>query len=376
MIDALRAVAWKESLHVRRDPATRFVFVIPVMQLLLFGYAIRLDVEDVPTAWVDLDRTAESRALVAAFRNTETLALTHQLTSVADVQAALESNEVSAAVVVPHGYARALMRGEVADVLMVVDGTNSTEASAAASAARAIGTSVSLSLVPSLDPDGHQLRARPPGRVDVRTRMLFNPELRSANFFVPGLIGIILQLITILLTSFAIVRERETGTYEQLMVTPVGPWAMLLGKIAPYAVIASIETVVVMLLMVSVFQVPIAGSLPLLAVLSLLFLLTALSLGVIISTFASTQMEAMQLSFLVLLPTILLSGFVFPIESIPEPIRTMTHVIPARYYISILRGLILRGASFDALIPDALALVVFTSILLGIGVARFRHRLA
>ncbi|MCB9508450.1 MAG: ABC transporter permease [Myxococcales bacterium] len=374
MFDSFRAIAWKEALHVRRDPATRFVFVIPVMQLLLFGFAIHLDVENVPTAWVDLDRTAESRALVASFRNTRTLALTSELSSLDEVERALQAHDVAAGVVIPHGYARSLLRGETSDVLMLVDGSNSTEATAASSTATALGATTTLRRFETLG--ASELQRRGPGRIDVRPRMLFNPELRSPAFFVPGLIGVIMQLITILLTSFAIVRERETGTYEQLMVTPVGPWALLLGKIAPYAVISAFETVLVVVLMVTVFQVPIAGSLLVLATLSLLFLVTALSLGVIISTLASTQMEAMQLSFLVLLPTILLSGFVFPTESIPEPIRTLTHIIPARYYIAILRGVILRGAPLSALIPDAVSLAVFTTVLLGIGVTRFRHRLS
>jgi ABC transporter DrrB family efflux protein len=259
--------------------------------------------------------------------------------------------------------------------MVLVDGSNSSEASAATSVSRAIGMYTTAAVrqvgwaAPELEPGGHF------ASVDVRPRLLFNPNLRSANFFVPGLVGIIMQLVTLLLTAFSIVRERERGTLEQLLVTPVGSWGLLLGKLAPYALIAVIQTAFVLALMVLGFGVPIAGSLVLLALLSLLFLVTSLSLGVIISTFATTQMEAMQIAFLILLPSILLSGFVFPIQTIPQPIQTITYALPARYFIEILRGIILRGAGLDALWPEALALLVYTLVLLVVGAARFKRRL-
>lgn len=378
MFEGLTAIAYKEFLHVLRDPATRFVFVIPVIQLVIFGVAIRLEVERIPTAWVDLDQTAESRELLAAFENTETFSLTAEYHDLAAVREAITDGDTRVGVVVPEGYARELMRGQNADVLVLIDGSNSSEASAAMNVSRAIGLTLSQTVRATTWAvnDLAQLSPQAPlARIDVRPRLLFNPNLRSANFFVPGLVGIILQLVTLLLTSFSIVRERERGTLEQLLVTPVGSWGLLLGKIAPYAAIAVMQTTLVLSLMTFAFGVPIAGSLLLLAALSLLFLLTSLSLGVIISTLASTQMEAMQMSFLILLPSILLSGFVFPIQTIPEPIQTMTHVIPARYFIEILRGIILRGASLDALWPEALSLFVYTLVLLVIGAARFKRRL-
>lgn len=378
MFSGLLAIAWKEFLHVMRDPATRFVFVIPVIQLVIFGVAIRLEVEHIPTCIVDQDQTEDSRTLIASFANTDTFAVGDTFGSIEEVRDSIAAGDHRVGVVIPEGYARALMRGEVAEVLVLVDGSNSSEASAALNVSRAIGLTLSqrvrattwavsdLERVPPSLPIAH---------IDVRTRLLFNPNLRSANFFVPGLVGIILQLITLLLTSFSIVRERENGTFEQLMTTPVGSWGLLLGKIAPYAVIAIIETCLVLTLMVVAFQVPIAGSLVLLALLSLVFLFTALAMGIIISTIASTQMEAMQLSFLILLPSILLSGFVFPIQSIPQPIQTMTYLIPARYFIEILRGIILRGADITALWPEAVSLLLYTTILLVIGAARFKRRL-
>jgi ABC-type multidrug transport system permease subunit len=378
MFEGLLAIAWKEFLHVVRDPATRFVFIIPVIQLVIFGVAILLEVEHIPTCLVDQDQTEESRTLVAAFRNTETFALGEQYVSIDEVRDSIVQGDHRVGLVIPAGYGRSIMRGETADVLVLVDGSNSSEASAAMNVSRAIGLTLSQQVraTPWAVSDLDRIPANLPlARIDVRSRMLFNPNLRSANFFVPGLVGIILQLITLLLTSFSIVRERENGTFEQLMTTPVGSWGLLLGKIAPYGLIAIIETCLVLTLMVVAFQVPIAGSMLLLAGLSLLFLLTALSMGVIISTIASTQMEAMQLSFLILLPSILLSGFVFPIQSIPQPIQTMTYLIPARYFIEILRGIILRGADLSALWPEAVALMVYTAALLVLGAARFKRRL-
>jgi ABC transporter DrrB family efflux protein len=261
---------------------------------------------------------------------------------------------------------------------VLVDGSYSSEASAATNVSRALGLYVArrfrartwdLKDLPHLPPEA------PLASVDLRTRLLFNPNLRSANFFVPGLVGIILQLVTILLTSFSIVRERESGTYEQMMVTPVGPWSLLLGKLAPYALIGAIETTLVLLIMVFLFGVPIAGSIPLLAVLAGLFLLTSLSLGLIVSTLARNQAEAMQMAFVILLPSILLSGFVFPLESIPDPIYPLTYLIPVRYFIEILRGVILRGAPFDALWTQASALALYTLVLLGVSGLRFRRRM-
>ncbi len=376
MFNGLTAIAYKEFLHVIRDPATRFVFVIPLFQLLLFGFAIDLEVTNIPTAVVDLDTTAESRELQQVFANTATFDVVSVFPSTDGLDAALTAAQVKVGVVIPDGFARELRRGGAAEVLVMVDGSYSTEASTALSTAMAIGlwAPSQYANVRVETPDIHQRRAGPP-RVDIRPRLLYNPNLRSANFFVPGLVGIILQLITLLLTSFAIVRERENGTFEQLMVTPVAAWGLLVGKLVPYLVIGIIETVLVLLAMVHAFGIPIAGSVPALLVLSVLFIITSLSLGVIISTFARTQTEAMQVSFLILLPSILLSGFMFPLSSVPAPVQPITYLIPVRYFIEILRGIIVRGTPLSALWFEAGALAVYTLVLLIIGAMRFRKRL-
>ncbi|MCC6407366.1 MAG: ABC transporter permease [Planctomycetes bacterium] len=373
------AVASKEFLHVLRDPATRFVFLIPILQLVVFGYAIRIDIEDVPTAVVDLDRTRDSREALDRFRTTRTFAVRETLGSIDELERAIVAGSVKVGVCAPEGFARKLARGEEAELLVLVDGSYSSEASAAINVSRelALSSSQRLRAVPW---DVHELRrvprSVPLARISAESRLLFNPNLRSANFFVPGLVGVILQLVTVLLTAFSIVRERENGTLEQLRVTPVGVWGLLLGKLAPYALIAVLETAFVLNVMVFVFQVPIAGSLLLLAGLSLLFLLTSLSLGVIISTLARNQSEAMQMAFLLLLPSILLSGFVFPLESMPRPIYPVTFLIPVRYFIEILRAIILRDAPFEALLFPTVALAVFTAVLLFVSALRFHRRMA
>ncbi len=376
MFNGLTAIAYKEFLHVVRDPATRFVFVIPLFQLLLFGFAIDLEVTDIPTAVVDLDSTAESRELHRVFANTATFDVVSVLATVDELDAALTAADVKVGVVIPDGFARELRRGGGAEVLVMIDGSYSTEAGTALSTARAIGLwAPSRFANVRVDTPEIDERRVGPRRIDVRTRLLYNPNLRSANFFVPGLVGIILQLITLLLTSFAIVRERENGTFEQLMVTPVGAWGLLVGKLIPYLVIGIIETVLVLLAMVHVFGIPIAGALPALMMLSVLFVVTSLSLGVIISTFARTQTEAIQVSFLILLPSILLSGFMFPLSSVPAPVQPITYLIPVRYFIEILRGIIVRGTPVSALWFEAGALAAYTLVLLIVGALRFRKRL-
>lgn len=379
MWSSLKAVARKEFVHVRRDPATRFVFLVPVIQLAIFGYAINMEVRDIPTAYVDLDGSPESRQLLASFDETKTFTLVEQLESLEAMQEAIVAGRARVGVYVPGGFSRRIDRGERAEALVLVDGSYSSEAAAAVSSAQAIGQFSSLHMG-RVRLEERTLKQAPLGSgravVEARPRLLFNPALKSATFFVPGLVGIVLQLVTLLLTSFAIVREREQGTMEQLLVTPLSPWGLMLGKLVPYLVIGMVQTAMVLALMVYVFGVPIVGSIWLLAVMSLLFVVTSLSLGVLISTKARSQAEAMQMSLLMLLPSILLSGFVFPLNSIPEPLQPITYVIPVRYFIEVLRAVIVRGAPLDALWFEAGAMAAFTLVLLVASAAQFRKHLA
>lgn len=366
MFNGLWAILRKEIIHIWRDPATRFVFAIPLLELLLFGYAIDMDVKNISTVVFDLNQQKESRELIKQFESTRYFRVTGHARSDAELLQAIVSGRAKVGIKIPPDYSRDLINGRQAQVQVLIDGSDST------TALRVLNASQSLGFLKSLQREGlgvDQLR------VDIRPRLLFNPNLESANFFVPGLIGILLQLVTVFLTAFAIVRERERGTLEQLLVTPVSKGGLILGKLLPYCAIGFAQTALVLALMVALFGVPIHGSLALLLFLSGLFLVPALGMGIVISTFAHNQGEAMQMAVMVMLPSILLSGFVFPRESMPYVIYLLTFLIPATYYIEILRGIILRGAGWLALWDEALVLFSFGVLFVVLSALRFKKRL-
>lgn len=378
----LMAMLLKEFSHVRRQPATIvFMLVVPVMQTIIFGYAIQQEIENIPTVVFDLDGRQASRQLIDSFRNTRTFAITERVSDDESFRRALVSGRAKVGVRVPPDYSDRLLRGEQVSVQVLIDGSDSQVANTALQASMLLGTSLSFGIarpfaetlptVPSRDPKGHV--AMP---IDIRPRLLYNPNLESSHFFVPGLVGIILQLVTLFLTSFAIVRERELGTLEQLFVTPVGRAGLLLGKLVPYAVIGTLEMLIVLTVMVYLFGVPIHGNLALLMALSSLFITCALALGLLVSTLATTQLEAMQFAFLLMLPTVLLSGFMFPRSEMPYPIYLASFAIPATYFLEILRGIILRGADFYDLIPQVIGLSICCVVILALSLARFRKQLA
>ena len=366
MFRGLWAILKKEIIHLRRDPATRFVFAIPLIELLLFGYAIDTDVKNIATVVFDLNQQGESRELIKEFESTRYFRIIDYVNSDVALQRAIVSGRAKVCIKIPPDYSTNLVNGRQAQVQVLIDGSDSTTAQ------RLLNASQSLGFLKSLRREGVPIDEL---SIDVRPRLLFNPNLASAHFFVPGLIGIILQLVTVFLTAFAIVRERERGTLEQLLVTPVSKGGLILGKLLPYCVIGFAQTVLVLLVMVFLFDVPISGSVALLLFLSALFLVPALGMGIVISTFASNQGEAMQMAVMVMLPSILLSGFVFPRESMPRLIYALTFLIPATYYIEILRGIILRGAGWLALWDEALILLGFSVFFMALSVARFKKRL-
>lgn len=366
MFRGLWAILRKEVIHIRRDPATRFIFAIPLMELLLFGYAIDMDIKNIATVVFDLNRQQESRELVKEFESTRYFRVIGYVHSDDELQRAIVSGRAKVGIKIPPDYSENLLNQRQAQVQVLIDGSDSTTAQ------RILNASQSLGFLKSLRQEG--LAVEQFG-IDIRPRLLFNPNLESANFFVPGLIGIILQLVTVFLTAFAIVRERERGTLEQLLVTPVSKGGLILGKLLPYCAIGFVQTGLVLLLMVLLFGVPIHGSLALLLFLSGIFLVPALGMGIVISTFARNQGEAMQMALMVMLPSILLSGFVFPRESMPEFIYLLTFLIPATYYIEILRGIILRGAGWLALWDEALILLGFAVFFMVLSALRFKKRL-
>lgn len=366
MLRGLLAIIYKEFLQVRRDPGTRIVFLIPCIQTIIFGFAINMDVQHLPTAVYDMDRSVESRELIAQFGNTGTFDIVTYVDSRDALQREVTAGRAKVAVLVPQDYSARVLANEPARVQVLIDGSDSTVANNAMLSAQSIGQARSLRSA------GFRERALP---VEIRTHTLYNPNLESSRFYVPGLVGTILQLVTVTLTAFAIVRERERGTLEQLSVTPVSRYALVIGKLVPYALIGFIQTILVLALMRFVFGVEVEGSRILLFLLSSLFLVPALALGILISTFARNQGEALQLSMLIMLPSILLSGFAFPRETMPLPIYCIGALMPLTYYLQILRGIILRGAEFAMLWQQTAALAAFAVGLVTLSALRFKKRI-
>jgi ABC transporter DrrB family efflux protein len=368
--------------HIRRDPTTLFfMFGIPVVQLLLFGYALDVQVEHIPTVVYNLDGRPDSQRLVEAFENTRTFHVVKEVSTEGAFHQALVGGSAKVGLRIPPDYTDRMRRQEATQVAVLIDGSNSQIATRALTAAKLLGITQSAALTRDVHEAAQLI---PPARdqygliampLEVRPRLLFNPDLLSERFFVPGLIGIILQLVTLILTTFAITREREFGTLEQLFVTPVGRLGLLLGKILPYWLIGFVELVLVLNVMVFVFGVPIEGGLALLFALSALFLFCGLGLGLFISTIAMNQAQAMQFAFLIMLPSVLLSGFLFPRDNMPLSIFWLSYVFPVTYYIEILRGIILRGAGAADLVFWILGLVIEVVVILFLSFWRFHKNL-
>jgi len=333
-------VCRKEALHIVRDPGTLvFALALPMLQLLLFGFAIDTNIRQISTVVLDESNTQESRQLLQRFAASDVFALKGNVVSKDELYQAIQAGRARVGVRIPYDYARGIQNGSTASVLVLVDGSDSTVASIAVSTATGITLQQSITQV------------LPTGQlpIEVRPSVLYNPATRSANFFVPGLIGILLQVMTILMIALSMVRERERGTLEQLTMTPVAPLGLMLGKMIPYGVLAFGELCVILLVMRVVFLVPIHGNVLVLLVLSLPFLLVVLGAGLLISTRAHTQAEAFQLAMGTVLPSVFLSGYIFLIENMPLVFQWISQIIPATYYIRILRGIILRGAGLGDL---------------------------
>jgi ABC transporter DrrB family efflux protein len=375
------AVCVKEFAHIRRDPTTLFfMFMIPLIQTIIFGYALDTQIERIPTVVFDQDGRRESVRLLESFANTRTFRVVKYAYDEETFRRAMTSGRARVGIRVPPDYTDKLVRRERACVGVIVDGSDAQIATTALNTARLLGINASIAQARSLGESLQVAPARDPAGaatfpIEVRPRLLYNPDLLSERFFVPGLVGIVLQLVTLFLTTFAIVREREWGTLEQLFVTPVGRLGMLLGKLIPYGMIGFGETLLVLNVMVYLFDVPIQGNVAVLLGLAVLFLLCGLGLGLMVSTFARNQVQALQFSFLIMLPSVLLSGFMFPRDNMPALIYALTHVIPVTYFIEILRGVILRGADLADLANWSLGLVACCVIILSVSVWRFQKSL-
>jgi ABC-2 type transport system permease protein len=361
------AVFYKETLHVRRDFATLFFsLIIPALQMVVLGFGIDTNIRQVNTVVYNADGRRESRELLDRFKNSDTYHIIRYVNSDRDLNDSIISGKCRVGIKIPVDYSDKLLHQMPAQVLVLIDGSDSSVAGQAINVATAIGLDESLRRV--------LINSSAPFAVDMRPKLLFNPDSRSPNFFLPGLLAILLLNVTTFLTAFSIVREKERGTLEQLFVTPVRPMGLLLGKLLPYLAIGFFELTMLLTFMVFIFRVPIHGSVILLALLSLPYLFVSLSLGILISSKATTQAQAMQLAFLTILPSVFFSGYIFPRETMPKFCYALSFFIPATYFINITRGIILRGAGWVHLWTDALALFLMGAMLLIIAARRFHNK--
>jgi ABC-2 type transport system permease protein len=360
------AVFYKETLHVRRDFGTLFFsLIIPLMQMLLLGYGIDTNIRQINTVVFNADGRRESRELLDRMKNSDTFRVVGYVSSDHEMNDMIIAGKARVGIKIPVDYSDKLLHQISAQVLVLIDGSDSSVAGQAINVTTAIGLDESLR---------RALVANTNFAVDMRPKLLFNPDSRSPNFFLPGLTAILLLNVTTFLTAFSIVREKERGTLEQLFVTPVRPMGLLLGKLLPYLGIGFFELCMILTFMRFVFHVPIHGSVFLLAFLSLPYIFVSLSLGILISSKAKTQSEAMQLAFLTILPSIFFSGYIFPRETMPTFFYVISYFVPASYFINITRGVILRGAGIVHLWPDALALFAMGTFLLIIAARRFQNK--
>jgi ABC-2 type transport system permease protein len=367
---------WKELLELRQDPMLlRVLIVAPVVQLGILGYAATTDVKNVPVVVADGDRTPASRDLVEQFRRSRYFTIADVVTSVGEIDPYLELGSAWMALAIPAGYGQAVGSGMPATVQLVADGTDSNSTTVALGyAATLVSTySQSLSTRPRVFRPG-----APGGRsgaFDPQIRIWFNPQLESRFFMVPGILALLLLVITAVVGSMGIVRERELGTLEQLNVTPLGRWELIAGKLVPYGIIGAIDVFIVVGIAVLWFEVPLRGSFWLLFGMSLVYLISTLGLGLFVSTISNTQQQAMMTAaFFVVMPMIYLSGFVFPIENMPAVIQPITYLIPLRYYLVIVRGIFLKGVGLESFWPEALELLAFGVSILSLAAFRARKR--
>jgi ABC-2 type transport system permease protein len=369
----LGAIIAKEFIQLVRDRRTlAMALLMPVIQLLLFGYAITTDVEHLPTIVLDQSRSQESRQLIQRFVNSRYFHVGAYARTLDEVERAIDRGEARVAIVLPADLARRLAAGRGAQVQVLVDASDPLIARSALATAESLGQLASLEIVARRLPGADRTLELP---LEVRTRAWYNPDLRSVNFMVPGLLAVVLQMLTTMLTALAIVRERELGTLELLVATPIKKSELMLGKILPYVVLGYGDITLALLIAAFWFNVPIRGSLALLYLLALVFYLASLGQGVMISTISRTQRQALQASLFTFLPTILLSGFMFPRDGMPTVIQWIGYVLPLTHFLIIVRGIILKGIGLAMLYQQVIPLAVLGALFFVVSVLRFQKRL-
>jgi ABC-2 type transport system permease protein len=369
MFQRIKFLAIKEFIQTFRSKRRIvFIFIAPVLQLFVFGYVATMDVNNVPTALIDYDRSQESRELTRRLEASGYFTVHHRPDSANQMALLIDKSKIIMGIEIPHGFSTDVRRGMPTQVQAMVDGTDSNTALIAMSYLNAIvikygkdlSTSVLINQVP----------------VDFRTRVWYNPDLRSRNYFLPGVIALIVMLICLMLTSMAIVQEREVGTMEQLMVTPLKPIELMLGKTIPPAVVGFVDMLLVTLGAVLWFHVPIKGGILFLSLCTTVYLLSVLGIGLYISTISKTQQQAMMATFFFFQPAILLSGFATPIDNMPMVFQYITYLSPLRYFLVIVRGIFLKGVGWEVLWPQVLALFILGVLILSLSALRFKKRLA
>jgi ABC-2 type transport system permease protein len=366
-----RFLIWKEFLELRRDPRLIAVVVVaPILQLIMLGYAATTDVRNVPVVIADADRSPASRRLIDQFESSRYFAITRVVTTVDEIGSDLDRGDAWMALAIPAGYGERLGAGRPQTVQVIADGSDSNSATVALGYATSLVAGYAQQLLAARQP------AAASAGLDPRIRIWFNPDLDSRLFMVPGVLALLLLVVTAILSSMAIVREREMGTLEQLNVTPLGRAELIAGKLVPYAAIGLLDATLAIAIAIFWFEVPLRGSLLLLAGLTIVYLLTTLGLGLFVSTISSTQQQAMMTAmFFFLMPMIYLSGFVFPIANMPAALQPFAYAIPLSYYLVIVRGIFLKGIGLSAIWPQAVALTAWGLGILALAAARSRKRI-
>jgi ABC-2 type transport system permease protein len=371
----LLAIIKKEVLQIKRDrPSLAIAFALPLLMLILFGYAVTTDVEHISLVVMDQDQTRESRNLVNAFRESGYFDPDFYVYCYRGMESLIDGGKASAGLVIPRGYAKSLSRGEQAQVQFFVDGSDPLVARTALNTAQILAQVQSVRLKNETALKTGLVGIIEAG-IDFHPGVWYNPEMKSVKFNIPGLIGLIMQNITMMLTAFALVRERERGTMEQLIVTPVKPVELIIGKLIPYIFIALFDVTLILLFGVLWFKVPVSGSVLLLMAISFIFLLGALGIGLLISTLAKTQLQAMQVTMALILPSVLLSGFMFPRDAMPVVIQWIGYVFPITYFLEVLRGIMLKGVGLENLWQQTLILTFFGAGILTLAAMRFKKKL-
>jgi len=369
----LKALLVKEFIQMRRDKLTVIMMLImPVIQLLLFGYAINTDVKHLSTIVFDQSLQQDSRDLLSSLAASEYFDIKYVAKNFEEVNAAIDGGKAKVGIIIPPDFSENLRHGRTASVQIIVDASDSMSASSAMSAAQLVGQlkSQQILLQELRGYSGHP--GNPP--YDIRIRPWYNQDFVSAFYMVPGIIGVILTMTMVMNTAMAIVRERERGTLEQLIVTPMKTWELMLGKIIPYIFVGYVQVTVALIVGTLLFDLPVRGSLALLYGLTFLFIVASLSMGILISTLSKTQMQAMQMSFFVFLPSIMLSGYMFPRDAMPLFFNWIGYLLPLTYFLQILRGILLKGIGLGMLWTQVLGLLVFITVMLTVSIVKFQKK--